>query len=74
VPDSPLRNWEQLYEAAALETDDSKLLGKIDEAEAEIKRCLEEAEKQPKDGDASALERALVALEILRNERLSGKV
>lgn len=76
MPDNSPQRWEQLYEAAVLETDDSKLPGKIREAEAEIKRCLEKLEElagHAPDGDASALEKALIALAFLENERLSGK-
>lgn len=76
MQDNSPQRWEQLYEAAVLETDDSKLPGKIREARAEIKRSLEKLEEltaHAPDGDASALEKALIALAFLENERLNGK-
>lgn len=74
VANSPAIEWRSLYEAAALESDDSKLPERIDDAEAAIKKCLEALDGQPHDGEANTLHKALDALEVLRVERLSGRV
>jgi hypothetical protein len=64
-------HWEVAYQAAVLETDNSLLSQKVTYAEVVIRLDL-----QPLDGDPAQseerqeLEKALVALDVLRKERL----
>lgn len=63
--------WRALYNAAILETDDSKLLARVEVAELAMTRCLESLNEKPRDREAESLKKALVALKVLRTERLS---
>ena len=62
--------WKSLYQAAALETDNTKLHERINTAEAAIQRRFQSNE--PDDQEVEALEHAMNGLRILRRERLSG--
>lgn len=64
-----LRNWRELYKAALLETDTSKLAGRIEEArKAIVARSRELFATSPDyDGESEALENALYALRALEN-------
>jgi hypothetical protein len=64
------QEWEAAYRAAFFETDDSKLFEKINAAEAVICRRVQSLARLPHDAEANALADALIALQILRRERL----
>ena len=72
MPETPAPEWRSLYEAAILETDDVKLLERINAAEAAIRLRLESRDGRPRDEEAQALEDAINNLRMLRNERSDG--
>jgi len=62
--------WQGAYQAAILETDDSKLLEKIVAAEGVIGLRIQSLIGLPHDGEGQELDDALRALRVLRKERL----
>jgi hypothetical protein len=66
VTTDPLSEWQQLYQAALLECDPSKLSGRIEEAHRAIRRCMDMAAYGPIERQAMA--DALTNLRVLRRE------
>lgn len=69
MPDTPELLWRSLYRSAILETDDSKLLERINLAETAIRHRIESLNGQPHEKEAHALEDAINGLRVLRTER-----
>jgi ABC-type branched-subunit amino acid transport system substrate-binding protein len=62
--------WQDLYVEAVLETDDSKLLAKIDAAQQAIDARVKEVDNHASTEERTALSDACSALRVLRKERL----
>ena len=64
-------NWQEAYLAAVLETDQCKLMGKIDSAMAVLRACLRELASSPKEnGETERIQDALLTLEVIRRTEL----
>jgi hypothetical protein len=64
-------DWEGAYLAAVTETDQRKLMGKIDSAIAVLRACLLELGSSPKeDGETERIADALQTLEVIRRTEL----
>ena len=57
-------SWEELYAAAIVELDRASLLGRIETAQAAIRRAMEELARNPKPGVAGEVQ---VLADALRN-------
>jgi hypothetical protein len=64
-------DWQEAYLAAVLETDQCKLIGKIDSAMAVLRACLLELGSSPKEnGETERIQDALLTLEVIRRIEL----
>jgi hypothetical protein len=64
-------SWEGAYRAAMLETDQRKLIGKIDSATGVLRACLLELGSSPKEsGETERIADALRTLELIRQVEL----
>jgi hypothetical protein len=67
-----LQDWEGAYRAAVLETDEHKLMGKIDSAMAVLRACLLELDSSPEHFDErQRISDALRTLEMIRRIELN---
>jgi len=64
---SPAKTWKDKYALAVKETDDSKIVGLIDDAIQAMQERLDLAETDP--SERLSLRRAMLALEALKFER-----
>lgn len=64
-------DWEKLYQAAILETDDSRLKAKIECAQAAIDARLKQLSSNgnSSDDERTAIDDARIGLTVLRRER-----
>ena len=65
-----LPEWKSIYLAAALETDSTKVVQRIDDAEAAITRRLQESDLVLSAEEAQAMHEAIRALRMLRHDRV----
>ena len=66
-----LEDWQGAYRAAMLETDQGKLIGKIESATAVLRACLLELDSCVQDdGEAERIADALRTLELIRRVEL----